>query len=180
MFTPKNINKRVEDLKIIQAKELQDYKEFVKEFSNNLSLIQGKTSDDEKEQLFIDLIQECEIKTDQQKYHFGILLVSGVTNVIFKYDWKNNILYCSNDRVWSVFAFKFKMPYEAWQCFITDQVETHFKFRHSTIINDYLMCYSKIEAYFNFKDYIINDYYINKNNNIEIHFNFRPFINNII
>ena len=130
-FIPKNINKRVEDLKRIQAKELKEYEEFVKEFQKNLDLMKDKTSDDPKEQLFIDIIQDYVIKNDRVEYPFRIYLFKN-DEYMFEYDWKNDTLWCSYDRVWSVFASKFNMSYETCKRFITDQIETYFKFRPST------------------------------------------------
>ena len=150
MFVPKNIDKRACDLKRIQAKELQDYEDFVKEFSKNLTAIQDKKFINEKEQLFIDLIQECEIKTDQQKDPFRIYLFKD-DEFMFEYDWKNDILYCSNDRVWSVFVSKFNMSYETWKRFIADQVETHFNFRPSTTISIYKELRIRVETHFKFR-----------------------------
>ena len=131
MFIPKNIEKRAEDLKKIQAKELLDYEEFVKEFSNNLALLKGKTSIDEKEQLFIDLMKDCVIKTDRAEYPFKIFLFKD-NEFMFEYDRKNDVLYYSINRVYSVFTDIFAMSYETWKRFIADQIETHFKFRPST------------------------------------------------
>ena len=131
MFIPKNINKRAEDLKRIQAKELQEYEDFITEFKQNLDLIKGKTSDDPKEQLFIDLIQDCDIKSDQTEYPFRIFLPKD-EKFMFEYDWKNSFLCCSYHKIWSVFRDKFAMSYLECQRFITDQVETHFNFRPFT------------------------------------------------
>ena len=133
MFIPKNINKRVENLKKMQAKELLDYEKFIKEFSKNLTTIQGKTSVDEKEQLFIDLIQNCVIKTYQIEYPFKIYLFKD-DEFMFQYDWKNDTFWYSYDRVWSVFRDTFKICYQECQRFIADQVEIHFKFRPSTTL----------------------------------------------
>ena len=134
-FVPKNIDKRAEDLKKMQAKDLKEYEEFVKEFSKNLSLIQGKTSVDEKEQLFIYLIKDCKIKLDQQNNPFIIFMFKD-DEYMFEYDWKNDALWCSYDRVWSFFIDKFNMSYETWAQFIADQIEIHFNFRPSiTYIN---------------------------------------------
>ena len=134
-FVPKNIDKRSEDLKKIQAKELQDYENFVKEFSKNLSLIQSKKSVDEKEQLFIDFIQDCVIKLDQNEYPFSIFMFKK-DKYMFEYDWKNDTLWCSYDRVWSLFESKYKMSYQSLQQFIADQIETYFKFRPSTTLDN--------------------------------------------
>ena len=130
-FVPKNIDKRSEDLKRMQAKELIDYEVFIKEFSKNLSLIQGKTSVDEKEQLFINLIKDCDIKLYQQNNPFSIFLLKDDA-YMFQYDWKNDILWCSNARVWTVFKGTFKMDYQQYQHFIADQIDTYFNFRPST------------------------------------------------
>ena len=140
-FVPKNIDKRAEDLKRIQAKDLKEYDVFVKEFQQNLKNVKYKTSVDKKEQLFIDMIKDCDIKLDQNKYPFNILLfkddskLSCETKVMFEYDWKNETLWYSHSRVWSVFRDNFKMDYQQYQHFITDQIETHFNFRPSTIKN---------------------------------------------
>ena len=133
---PKNIDKRAEDLKRMQAKELKDYEKFVNEFSKNLNLLQGTTSIDEKEQLFINLIQDCDIKLDQQKYPFSIFMFKDDKRM-FEYDWKKDTLWCSHSRVWIVFRDTFKMNSQERKHFISDQVETHFKFRPSTIGETY-------------------------------------------
>ena len=127
---PKNIDKRAEDLKIIQAKDLKEYEKFVKEFQQNLDLMKDKTSDDPKEQLFIDLIQGCDIKSYQ--YNQLYIFMFKDDEYMFEYDWKNDALWCSNARVFSVFRDTFKMNYQECQHFISDQVETLFKFRPST------------------------------------------------
>ena len=132
-FVPKNIDKRAENLKRIQAKELQDYEEFVKEFKKNLDLMKDKTSDGPKEQLFIDLIQDCVIQTDQEKDPFRIFLFKD-GQYMFEYDYKTDYLWCSYDGVFAVFISKFNISYHEWQQFITDQIETYFKFRPSTIL----------------------------------------------
>ena len=150
MFIPKNINKRVEDFKRMQAKELKEYEEFVKEFSKNLNLLKGKKSIDEKEQLFIDLIQDCVIKLDQQKYPFIIFMFKD-DDFMLEYHWKNAFLWCSYDKVWKVFESKFNMSYDTWRRFIADQIETYFKFRPSiTSINSFYSI-PEIEAYFKSK-----------------------------
>ena len=131
MFVPKNINKRADDLKRIQAKDLKEYEEFIKEFQQNLDLMKDKTSDDPKEQLFIDIIQDYVIKNDRVEYPFRIYLFKN-DEYMFEYDWKNDTLYCSYHKVWSVFRDIFAMSYETWQQFITDRVETYFKFRPYT------------------------------------------------
>ena len=131
MFIPKNIDKRAEDLKKIQAKELLDYVKFLKEFQQNLALLKGKTSIDEKEQLFIDLIQGCDIKLDQYKHHFIIFIFKN-DEFMFEYYWKNDEVCCAYDNIWSIFKSKFNMSYKELNIFITDQIETHFKFRPST------------------------------------------------
>ena len=56
---------------------------------------------------------------------------------MFKYDWKDDLLWFSYDKVFMVFKSKFIMHYLEWQRFILDQVETHFKFRPSTNISTY-------------------------------------------
>ena len=134
-FMPKNIDKRAEDLKRIQAKELLDYEEFIKEFQQNLKNIKNIKSEDSKEQLFIDLIQDCDIKTDIVEYPFIIFLFKG-DKFMFEYNWKIDKIYYSYNRFWSVFESKLNMSYDTWQRFMTDQVETHFNFRPFT--TDYL------------------------------------------
>ena len=75
MFTPRNINQRIKDYEIIKAKELNKYEDFFKEFEDNLKDIQNKTSSDLKEQLFIDLIKDCQIiKYQHETIKFRILL----------------------------------------------------------------------------------------------------------
>ena len=74
MFIPKNIDKRAEDLKRIQAKELQDYEKIINDFQKNLKNIKNIKSEDSKEQLFIDFIQDCDIKLNQHKYPFIIFI----------------------------------------------------------------------------------------------------------
>ena len=132
-FVPKNIDKRAEDLKKIQAKELQDYEDFIKKFSKDLSLIKNIKSEDPKEQLFIDLIQDCDIRLDQTEYTFRIFMFKD-DQYMFEYDWKNSFLWCSYDRVWTIFfsKSKYNMSYQSLQQFISDQLEIHFKFRPFT------------------------------------------------
>ena len=131
-FVPKNIDKRAEDLKKMQAKDLKEYDEFVKKLSKNLTAIQDKKSVDGKEQLFIDIIKNNIIKNDVKEYPFRIFLLKD-DKYMFEYDWKTEFLMCSYNRVWEVFESKFNMSYQEWQQFMTDQIETHFKFKPYTI-----------------------------------------------
>jgi hypothetical protein len=130
MFIPKNIEKRDKDLEIIKFKELQKFETFVKEFQHNLALLKDKTSIDPQEQQFIDLIKDCSIKTDQEKYPFSIFLIQD-DKYMFYYNWKNDIFWCQYDRIWSVFESKFNISYQNWKDFISNMVEKHFKFRPS-------------------------------------------------
>jgi hypothetical protein len=142
MFIPKNIDKRAKDLEIIKAKELKDYEAFIKEFQHNLKLMKGKTSNDldlinPQEQLFIDLIKDCQIKLDQTEYPFCIFLMKNESlfkddKWMFKYKWKNDEFWCHYDLVWLVFESKFDMRYYIWKDFISNTLEKHFKFRPST------------------------------------------------
>ncbi len=127
-FVPKNLEKRAKDLEIIKAKELADYDNFMTSFQKNLTAMKGVISNDPKEQLFIDLMEDCHIKADQDKHPFYIIISKG-TEYVFQYNWKNGYFYCSFNRVWSVFKPRFQMSYKDWQQFITDQVERHFKFQ---------------------------------------------------
>ena len=131
MFIPRNIDKRSKNLEIIQAKELKEYQDFVKEFQHNLSLIKDKTSNDPKEQLFIDLIKNCEIKLYQEKYPFRIILFQNDNKWMFEYNWKDDEFWCHYDHIWKVFESKFNISYETWKDFILNTVEKHFKFRPS-------------------------------------------------
>jgi hypothetical protein len=133
-FVPKNIEKRAKDLEIIQAKELKEYEAFVKDFEHNLELMKDKKSDDPQEQLFIDLIKDCSIKTDQEKYPFQILLFKD-DKWMFKYKWKIDEFLCQYDRVWKFFKSKFNISYQNWKDFIKDMLEKYFKFRPSTTEN---------------------------------------------
>ena len=150
MFIPKNIDKRAEDLKKIQVKDLKEYDVFVKGFKQNLDLMKDKTSDGPKEQLFIDLIQDCDIKLDQNEYPFRIFLFKN-DKYMFEYDWKIDEFYCSYDSIWKVFESKFNMSYQEWQHFISDQIETYFKFRPSTTFALWQNITSIIETYFKFR-----------------------------
>lgn len=144
VFIPKNIEKRAKDLAIMQAKELAEFEIFSTEFQKNLAFIKDndkyKKYEDIKEQFFIDLMKNCLIKTDQDKYPFLIFLFKD-GDYMFQYNWKNGIFWCSLNRAWTVFEQRFQMSYEEQQQFILDQVETHYKFRPSTTM---LSCASNV------------------------------------
>jgi hypothetical protein len=120
-FVPKNTDKRSKDKEKI-------YETFVKEFSINLEKIKTKTSNDPIEQLFIDLIKDCQIKLDQQKNPFRMYLFYD-DKYMFDYNFEKEFFWCHYDRVWSVFNSKFKIQYEAFEEFISDMVEKYFNFR---------------------------------------------------
>ncbi|RTK92893.1 MAG: hypothetical protein EKK64_11150 [Neisseriaceae bacterium] len=140
-FIPRNIEQRIKDLKVIKAKELQDYNIFLEEFSYNLSLIKDKVSDypnliNPQEQLFIKLIKDTKIELDQKKYPFKICLLQN-DKWMFHYDWKNDVFRYNNDSVFSSFNTKFSIQHNDFKRFISFMLEKHFKFKPFKILNIY-------------------------------------------
>ena len=128
MFIPKNINKRAEDLKRIQAKELADYEEFLKEFTNDLNDIKTKTSKGLEEQTFIDLIKNCTIKRDQTKYPYRIFLFNANENkFLFEYDFKHRFLWYTENIIRDIVKYKFNMSIQPYHEFIVEQFRKFFK-----------------------------------------------------
>lgn len=152
MFIPRNIEKRSKELEIIKFKELKDYETFIKDFQYNLDLIKDKTSDNPKEQFFINLIKNSSIKLDQTEYPFDIFLIEN-DKLFFYYIWKSSILWCSNDLI-LVIESKFNNQYETWQDFIKNMLEKHFKFRPSIIFIEALIANKMLEKHFKFKPFI--------------------------
>lgn len=126
MFTPRNINQRIKDYEIIKAKELNKYEDFFKEFEDNLKDIQNKTSSDLKEQLFIDLIKDCQIiKYQHETIKFRILLKNN-GNTIFLYDYKFDWFLYSEKFVWYVFKSKFNIQHEDFIKFLMGVLDKYF------------------------------------------------------
>lgn len=131
-FIPKNIEKRTKDFEIKHAKDLKEFEAFIKEFRHNLSLMKDKKSEDHMEQLFIDLIKDCSIKLDQEKYPFQILLFQDDI-WMFEYNWKHYIFLYHSNKVWSVFKSKFNIDYQTHNQFIKNMIKKHFKIKtHAT------------------------------------------------
>ena len=107
-------------------------------FQKNLENIQGLKVSDEKEQLFIDLMFNLIIKKEQTKYPFRIFLVNDTNQILFNYDWQNDIFYCQYNRVWLTFKDKFNLDFQSLKQFIKSMVETHFKFKPATTDHAFL------------------------------------------
>lgn len=130
MFIPRNLDTRAEDLKAIQSKELQKFETFATEFSNNLKILQNKNPGDTAEQLFVDLLKNCQLKIHSKEYQFTIFIVSdGAIFNIFKYYWKNDWFECYYSFIWAIFKFEFKIPYDDRKLFIANMVQKYFKFK---------------------------------------------------
>ena len=152
-FVPKNLDKRSEDLKKMQAKELQElqeYENFVMEFSKNLAILKGKTSKDEVQQIFIDLFKGCDIKIDHIEYPFMLFLFKD-GKYMFQYDWKNDYFWCSRANVLSMFETKFEMSYQDFAMFITSQIEIYFNSIFSKIKTCPIFWIGDIEEHFKFR-----------------------------
>lgn len=125
MFVPRNIDKRAKDLEIIQAKMLTQFNAFVKDFQNKLSLLKDKIYTDPKEQYFINLIKDCQIKLDQAEYPFTMFLFQD-NNYMFNYNWQDNFFSCHCYKVLSDFESKFNITNHFSRQFIKDMLEKHF------------------------------------------------------
>ena len=147
MFIPRNIDKRSKNLEIIQAKKFQ-------EFYINLEKIKLKTLNNNlfnpQEQLFINLIKDCQIKIDQEELPFRIFLFQD-EKYIFDYSWKDNRFWFQKDHILTAFESKFNMSYHIFQDFIKDILEKHFKFRPFTTLTSMYPFTVAIEKHFKFR-----------------------------
>jgi hypothetical protein len=147
-FIPKNIEKRTKDFEIKHAKDLKEFEAFIKEFRHNLSLMKDKKSEDHMEQLFIDLIKDCSIKLDQEKYPFCIFLFDG-NKWMFEYDWKEKLLWFDYNCIWEIFESKFNIDYQEFKIFILNMMFNYFKFKISKFVSNFNISFKSLEKYFN-------------------------------
>ena len=94
MFVPKNIDKRKEDFKKIQTKQLVKFNEFKVKFDTNyekMLLELPFKSHSRRDQLLVILLQRLEIKICQID-SFNIMLCNN-SGIIFEYGWKEDTFY---------------------------------------------------------------------------------------
>jgi len=128
----------------------------------------GDKNMDEKEKLFLDLIDGFEWKLDLNEYPnslfafknddclFEIYNGDGLNQkkIIANYrfgleqDFKNAAFWFHYDKIWSVFESKFDMKYNDIQSFMKGMVEKHFKIRGITTRLESLATQSRVEKHF--------------------------------
>lgn len=79
---------------------------------------------DDKEDLFLSLMEDLEIKIDQEKYPNYIFYFFGEEN-IFQHNLKNGNFYCSYKSYWSIFEKKHNLNYFETQLFTKKMMEEY-------------------------------------------------------
>ena len=143
---------------------------------------------DEKEKLFLQLIDSFEWKCDVQKYKnslFGFkndiclfeIYISNDLNqkkIIanyrfgFEQDLKNALFLFNNAKIWSVFEERFDMKYNDVKSFMNGMVEEHFKMKAVTgckALNNNV----KVEEYFKMKGFTTRSFFFFVSSSVEEH-----------
>ena|SRR3970040_1586539 len=81
-----------------------------------------------KEDRFLELIDDLEIKIDKKIYPKSTFFFKGDV-LLFEQDSKNDTFWCNYYEIWSVFGKEYHMKYEEIQSFIKNMMERHFKMK---------------------------------------------------
>lgn len=127
---------------------------------------------EEKEKLFLELIDGFEWKCDLDKYkkslfgfkndicffqiyqHEGLIQQKKIiANYRFELeqDLENHDFFLNNKQIWSVFESKFNMEYDDVKSFMNGVVKKYFKMRGITTIRANSVFYTDIEKHFKIK-----------------------------
>jgi hypothetical protein len=126
---------------------------------------------DEKQKLFLKLIEEFEWRYDVEKYPnylfgfkgdvflFEIYNSKGLNykKIIANYrfgleqDLKNHRFWFNYDKIWSFFESKFGMNYTEIQSFMNGMVEKHFKMKEVTTTMKWVSALKMVEKHFKMK-----------------------------
>ena len=124
-FVPKKIDNRADALVKINNQKYDVFYAFVAEFKKHLTAIQGLTSADPQEQLFIDLMQGSTVNT-YQDVPYNMFLNNANNEYMFSYDWLHEEFTSYVPLTMALFIAKFNMKYSDWQKFIIKQMQKHF------------------------------------------------------
>ena len=103
-----------------------------------------------KEDRFLELIDDLEIRIDEEKYPESIFFFKD-EKFYFEQDSKNDKFWCDYNKIWSVFQIEYNMTYYKIQSFIKDMVEKHFKMKVSTPANGADILHIVMEKHFKMK-----------------------------
>ena len=92
-----------------------------------------ESKEDKYEKLFLKLshLNELEIKFDFIEYKKLIFYFYNETE-LFDQDKKSGWFYINDDKIWSVFKFKFSLNYDDIQSITKKAIEKHFKLKDIT------------------------------------------------
>jgi hypothetical protein len=76
-FIPKNIDKRIKDLEIIQAKKLQEYEKFLQDLEKNFAKFKDSNIElrSNKDRFLYDILLNSKIVHNQDKYPFEVFFI---------------------------------------------------------------------------------------------------------
>lgn len=134
-----------------------------------------------KEHLFIDLIQDLEVKIDKEEYPHSFFLFKG-ENVWFEIYKKNNDDYgqicCSYKNYWSVFENEYGLNYGQVQLFTNDMVKKYLKIMNLTSLYSMNKNLQMAEEHFKENNLQSSMYFFSNNNTVEKYFKSINLISN--
>lgn len=119
-----------------------------------LSKIKAQTEKKSPEERFLELIAGIEINkpiVDFEKYPNSLFWFNKEGQMLFEYDFKNDILGCDYSPVWLVFYNEYNFNCDKTQAFIKTQVEKNFKLKGITLLIPTLWRGRMIEEHFKLK-----------------------------
>jgi len=100
-----------------------------------------------KEDRFLELIDDIEIKVDKEKY-LGSVFFFKDEKCFFEHNSKYDYLWCDYNNIWSVFEREYGLSHTEIQSFIKYMLEKHFKMKVSTLPSTSLMQRELVEKHF--------------------------------